>query len=139
MAKYSGFWRRVAAYIVDSIVIFAFVALSAVAGAILEGTLAPKSGLAIGIFYLAAILAGLLYAPLFESSAYQATPGKIALGIKVTGLDGKRISFLRAFGRHLARFLSEFVFCLGYLIIPFTEKKQAFHDILAGTLVVKKG
>ena len=48
------------------------------------------------------------------------------------------IGFGRAVGRYFARFLSMLVLYIGYLMQPFTQKKQALHDILAGTLVVKQ-
>ena len=59
-----------------------------------------------------------------------------ALGMVVTDLAGNRISFGRATGRCFARFVSGILLYLGYLIQPFTTKRQALHDIIAGTLVV---
>ena len=66
-----------------------------------------------------------------------ATPGKMACGIKVTDLDGRRISFGRATGRFFGKILSTLILLIGFLMQPFTARKQALHDILAGTLVVK--
>jgi uncharacterized RDD family membrane protein YckC len=79
-----------------------------------------------------------LYEAGFTSSARQATPGKMALSLVVTDLAESRISFGRASGRHFAKYLSSFTLLIGYLIQPFTEKRQALHDLLAGTLVVRK-
>ncbi|MEP7128319.1 MAG: RDD family protein [Chitinophagales bacterium] len=79
-----------------------------------------------------------LYYSLMESSHRQATLGKSALGIKVTDLNGNRISFLNATGRYFGKILSGLIFGIGYIMIIFTEKKQGLHDILAGTLVVRK-
>lgn len=79
-----------------------------------------------------------LYYALFESSERQATPGKMALGIKVTNLQGNRISFLNATGRYFGKIISGLLFGFGYIMILFTEKKQGLHDLMAGTLVVKK-
>ena len=83
------------------------------------------------------IALGLLYFGYFESSTWQATLGKRALGIYVTGMDGERISAARAVGRHLASWISDAVFLAGYLIQLFTPKRQALHDIIAGTLVLR--
>ena len=74
-----------------------------------------------------------------ESSARQSTIGKRIIGVKVTGIDGNKISFLRATGRTLAKFLSVITLGIGFLMIAFTKKKQGLHDIVAKTLVVKHG
>lgn len=84
------------------------------------------------------IMAGWLYAAGMESSSYQATLGKMALGLKVTDLRCNRISFARATGRHFAKWLSALILMIGFIMVAFTERKQGLHDMLAGTLVVKK-
>jgi uncharacterized RDD family membrane protein YckC len=83
------------------------------------------------------ILFGLLYQPLFECSALQATPGKALLGMHITDLQGRRITFKAAIIRYFMRIVSGIILLIGYLIQPFTEKKQALHDIVAETLVVR--
>ncbi len=90
------------------------------------------------LFFITAIflLIRWLYFAIMESSSYQATFGKQLLDIKVTDMEGKRISFWRATIRYFAKILSGMIFYLGYLMIGFTEKKQGLHDIIAGTLVV---
>ncbi len=72
-----------------------------------------------------------------ESSEKQATLGKMAVGIKVIDMHGKRISFLHATGRNFAKIISVAICMIGYLMIIFTEKKQGLHDMIAGTLVVR--
>ena len=81
------------------------------------------------------LTAYLLYCSLLESSRRQATLGKIALGLKVTGLHGERIGFGRAVARFVARLLSVLTLCLGYLSIVVTKRRQGLHDLIAGTLV----
>ena len=78
-----------------------------------------------------------LYFALLESSAKQGTLGKMALGIRVTDLDGNRISFGRATGRYFAKFISAIILYIGFIMAAFTAKKQALHDIIASTLVIK--
>jgi uncharacterized RDD family membrane protein YckC len=73
-----------------------------------------------------------------ESSVWQATWGKKAVGIIVTNLSGGRISFANALGRFFAKWLSYIIIYIGVLIIPFREKKQGLHDLIASTLVVNK-
>ena len=77
------------------------------------------------------------YFAVFESSSRQATPGKMMLGLFVTDIYGRRISFFRALGRTICKVLSK-VFCyLGYILALFTERSQALHDLLANTLVLE--
>ncbi len=78
-----------------------------------------------------------LYHAWMTSSPRQATLGKLALGLIVTDLDGNRISFWRASLRFFGTLVSGSVLNIGYLIQPFTAKKQALHDLMAGTLVIK--
>ncbi len=79
-----------------------------------------------------------LYYALFESSSKQATLGKMALGIVVTDIDGNRISFGRANARFWSKIISGMILGIGFLMAAFTEKKQGLHDMIAGTLVIKK-
>lgn len=79
-----------------------------------------------------------LYYALLESSAWQATIGKKTLGLEVTDLAGRRISFARATGRYFGKFISAIIFLIGYIMAGFTEKKQALHDMMAGCLVMRK-
>ena len=77
------------------------------------------------------------YFALMESSRWQGTGGKLAMGIKVTNLSGERISFLRATGRYFLKGVSSFEFMLGYLI-SFSNQRQTWHDYMAQTLVVRR-
>lgn len=120
---YAGFLRRLFAMLLDGLV------LSFLSGVLLAFTGLTDVGL----------LSCWLYFSLFESSKYQATPGKMALGIYVTDLNGQRISFPRATGRHWAKYLSTLVLMAGWFFAAFSDRKQALHDILASCLVVKKG
>jgi hypothetical protein len=92
----------------------------------------------VAIFLLLCSILGWLYTAAFESSNLQATPGKIALGIAVTDLEGQRVSFGRATARYFAKLVSTFVFFLGFLIAAFTPKKQGLHDLMTDCLVIKK-
>jgi len=78
-----------------------------------------------------------LYFAIFESSPRQATPGKMMLGLFVTDIHGRRISFLKALGRTLGKVLSKAFCYLGYILALFTDRSQALHDLLANTLVLE--
>ncbi len=148
---YAGFWLRVVAFIIDALVLYfvgmiLFLPFAASMGRMrgmmtarppnLEGLL-PMIHAMIRLTLLRTILNWLYYS-LLESSAWQATLGKKALGLEVTDLDGNRIGFGRATGRFFAKIISSIILGIGYLMAGFTEKKQALHDILAGTLVIRK-
>jgi uncharacterized RDD family membrane protein YckC len=79
-----------------------------------------------------------MYEALLVSSTKQATLGKMAVGIVVTDMLGQRISFLRATGRHFGKHVSRIILVAGFLMQPFTEKRQVLHDIMAGCLVLRK-
>lgn len=131
--EYAGFWRRFAAYIIDNILVsILFILLVLILGGI-----AGDGGAVIG--YVIGIVGTFVYFAYMESSESQATVGKIALGIQVTDVNGGRISFGKALGRTLAKILSGLILYIGFIMAAFTEKKQGLHDMIAGTLVVKKG
>jgi len=71
-----------------------------------------------------------------ESSPQQGTLGKMALRLKVVDLQGNRISFARASARHFAKLIS-LIFFIGYIMAGFTERKQALHDMIAETRVLR--
>ncbi len=139
---YGGFWIRVVAAIIDSVILRVVVApIGLIFGGIgfasrMSGL--PHRGLAIlggGLTSIFLLFGSWLYSALMESSSYQATLGKMILGMKVTDLAGNRITFERATGRHFAKYLSAMILLVGFLMVAFTERKQGLHDILAGTLV----
>jgi uncharacterized RDD family membrane protein YckC/DNA-directed RNA polymerase subunit RPC12/RpoP len=137
-AGYAGFWRRFLAAILDGLVLsiggfvigFAFGLLYALATGTGQG--AEILGNILGI------LIGWLYYAGMESSSAQATLGKMAIGIRVTDLEGRRVSFGRATGRHFGKIISTLILLIGYIMAGFTARKQALHDMMAGCLVVKK-
>ncbi len=130
--QYAGFWRRLAAAASD---FFLCGLICCISAWVTDNILGFKDPIVAGCVCLTIIL---LYKPLFESSPWQAPPGKLALGIIVTDMQGRRISFMRALGRGLGMMLSKAIFYGGYIMIAFTQKKQGLHDILARCLVVCK-
>ncbi len=135
VTEYAGFWRRVAASLIDGLLI------SAVTAPITLVTFSsytdPGNQAAGAPYYPIITIAQWLYFALMESSSKQATLGKMALGIRVTDLNGNRIGFGKATGRYFGKILSGLILGIGFLMVAFTERKQGLHDMLAGTLVVK--
>lgn len=141
--RYGGFWIRLVAAIIDGIIVQVVVMpLSLVAGGV-SGAAGVMSGIPrAGLPLLGGLIGGViglfgawLYEALMESSSRQATLGKMIFGMKVTDLYGNRISFGRATGRHFGKWVSALILFIGYIMAGFTERKQALHDMLAGTLV----
>ena len=85
--------------------------------------------------FLFAVVIWWLYFPWFESSEHQATPGKRMIGIVVVDLQANQLTFARASVRALRRWLNTLT-GIGYLMMTFTPRKQALHDLIAGTVVI---
>ncbi len=113
---YPNFWKRVAAAIIDGMI----------------------STIIFAIFSIFGIILDWVYYAVMESSPQQGTLGKMAVGIAVTDLKGKRISFGRATGRYFSMYLTMISFLIGYIIAAFTGKRQTIHDMIAGCLVINK-
>lgn len=136
---YAGFWKRFAAAIIDGIITmiggfaigFVFVIVMVEVGtddpAVLKG-IGNILGLILGWIYFAAM----------ESSPTQGTLGKMALGIKVTDLEGSKIDFGKASGRYFGKIISTLILLIGFIMVAFTQKKQGLHDMMAGCLVVNR-
>jgi uncharacterized RDD family membrane protein YckC len=145
-AAYAGFWRRAAALILDN-VLLAFVTnpiyfqlvnqFQASRGRGIEAYEESHQFGAMIFGFIWYLVMWSYYAGM-ESSPLRATLGKLALGIRVTAIDGSRLSYGRATGRFFGRLVSGAILGIGYLMAGFTARKQALHDLMAGTLVVQK-
>ena len=138
---FAGFWWRVLAYIIDSLIMsLVFLPFGLVIGVVMAGSGLDENSPTIPLVNLGtngiSIVAGWLYHGFLESSSWQGTIGKKVLGLRVTDMNGNRISFGRATGRYFGTILSGMICFIGFLMVAFTEKKQGLHDLLAGTLVL---
>ncbi|MDV3469872.1 RDD family protein [Stenotrophomonas sp. C3(2023)] len=142
---YAGFWKRFAAYLIDYVIL-------TVAGAVIGGVLGLGFGAA-AVFsdamqtatVLSQVSGGLVgmalslaYYGWFHASTGGATPGKMAIGIKVVRSNGERLTGARSVGRYFATILSSITLLIGYIMAAFTERKQALHDLICDTVVVDK-
>jgi uncharacterized RDD family membrane protein YckC/Flp pilus assembly protein TadD len=138
-AIYAGFWNRFAASFIDSVIVVIGGYLIFLPFLIAkEMTKATAHPFWMVPEIIVSLVIGWLYFTLFESSTKQATIGKMAVGIIVTDLNGKRIFFGRANGRYWGKAISFLILGIGYIITGFTRKKQALHDIMADTLVLAR-
>lgn len=133
---HAGFWRRFAAFVIDIVGFYVAIFLVALG---MRASLGAGQPMAEALLMLVAGIAMFLYFPLMESSGAQGTLGKQLLGIRVTNVEGGRIGFWHSVGRNVCRLLSSLPLYIGYMAAGFTKHKQAFHDMIAGTLVVKRG
>lgn len=117
----AGLGRRAGAFCIDFVVLLPAVAVS-------QSIVPLFGGLAVWWLYFA----------LFETSRWQGTPGKRMLGLKVTDVNGIHVRFGRASGRFAAKLLSAAPLFVGFLFPAWTRHKQALHDLIAGTLVVRR-
>jgi len=155
--NYAGFWMRFLAWIIDYIIIYvaqAFIVVPVLgvvgfnfANKIASGQdMAEGDAIAMVMTAVAAasavallvIVLQILYYSLMEASKYQGTVGKIALGLIVTDANGAKLDFTKALVRNLCKIISGIILGIGYIMAGFTDKKQALHDMIASTLVVKK-
>jgi uncharacterized RDD family membrane protein YckC len=152
---YAGFWLRVVAHLIDGIlggIVFSILLLLgfALVGVghlrnLVQGIDNPDEFFTPEIIAIALVLAAIsivtmwIYYAWMESSPYQGTLGKMALGLMVTDLEGRRITFARASARYFSKMITSLIpFGIGYVMAGFTERKQALHDIIANCLVLRK-
>jgi uncharacterized RDD family membrane protein YckC len=158
---FAGFWVRFAAYLIDAVILSVPIGILGVIVGVVMVAAGAASGfthsmqnfnsdspanaafpIAIVLFELVigagfAVL-GWLYFALLESGPHQGTYGKQIMNLKVTGMTGERVSIGRASGRFFSKIITGMVpFAMGYIMMVFMDKKQALHDLIASTLVVK--
>lgn len=119
---YSGFWRRVAATVIDNLILIVPIIL--------------VGAFTFGVGAIALIIA---YGTYFESSEQRATWGKQACGIQVENLTGERLTVGSALFRQVLKFLGNILSIITWLIffVPaaFTTKKQGLHDLAVSSVV----
>ena len=139
-AQYAGFWIRLVAKAIDTLIMIMlfspvvfFLARSSSGG--------QRDLMAELMFQLLLSLVSTAVTAAFTTffiGKFAATPGKMALGLRVVTSDGGRVSYARALGRSLAEILSSIVCYIGYIIAAFDDQKRALHDHICDTRVVRK-
>jgi uncharacterized RDD family membrane protein YckC len=164
--EYAGFWKRVLASLIDALILWIVILLIGLAFGYnpfselqesfrktMENPGAPPAqpiGPPATVSFIS-IVGGWLYKASLESSKLQGTLGKMAVGIRVTDLEGKCIDFGKATLRYALPWLgnlialvpalalpSSLLLIVDSLVVAFTPKKQALHDMIAGCLVVNR-
>lgn len=145
---YAEYMPRVGAFLLDALFVICISGIPQFGIFFLAGLIGTASGDEQGALVminlgqvcgqLVGIVIGWLYFALQDSSQKQGTFGKQIVGIKVTDLQGNRISFGRATGRYFAKWITGCTCGIGLLMPLWTEKKQTLHDMIAGCLALKK-
>jgi len=152
--RYGGFWLRFVAAVIDGIilaipmgivqaVLFGALGMSMVRmGPSPDATpaealsaLAPMLGI-LGLSWIVSIVIGCSYETFFIVK-FAATPGKMAVGVKVLRPDGSKLQIGRAIGRYFAKALSAMILCIGYIMAGFDSQKRALHDMICDTRVIQ--
>jgi uncharacterized RDD family membrane protein YckC len=144
MPHFGGFWIRVAAALVDAVLLFtaAFPVRLLLGSAVtllgMDAQMPVHEMLMVRrwVRITVAIAVAWAYKTGMESSRYQGTLGKMAMRLKVVDLQGQRLSLSHATARYFAKYLSIFTLGIGYLMVGFDHQKQGLHDRTAGTLVL---
>ena len=133
---YGGFWQRAAATAIDSLILYLpWHALAAFLGVWLHGSFQWRQSE--GIEVAANVIVWGIYATYFWTSDARATPGKRIMKLVVVTDDGFALSAGKSLWRVAMMFVSG-LFIIGPLLAVFTQRRQALHDFLAGTVVVKE-
>jgi uncharacterized RDD family membrane protein YckC len=144
---YGGFWIRFVAKLIDGIILYVLnIPVSLLLGyGFMSGPQLDSANPNFGAFFGAMIMMQLIYVVIaigyswFFISRYQATPGKMALGLKVVRADGSHLSTGRIIGRYFAEMVSGITLSIGYIIAAFDEpQKRSLHDRICDTRVIKK-
>lgn len=146
--RFAGFWIRVVANILDGLILVVpsilidFLAYK-VAGPKNMGYWEHQMDVNSQIWssydtlsIILSLIIGILYYG-YLTSKYQGTPGKLMVGVRVVGEDGNSISLGKAIGRYFA-YIPSGIFCIGYIMVAFSSKKQGLHDKMCNTYVVYK-
>jgi uncharacterized RDD family membrane protein YckC len=153
---YAGFWLRVVATLIDSVImsialgvllvpLFLLTGMEAHIDGMVQHRGQPDPALIVGliamilVFAAVSVLIQWLYHAYLESGEKQGTWGKQALGLYVTDLVGNPVTFGRASGRFFAKIITGMIpLGIGYIMAGFTERKQALHDMIASCLVLRR-
>jgi uncharacterized RDD family membrane protein YckC len=137
--NYAGFWKRGGAKIIDGIILQLayFLMFFSFGVSIISTRRTPEELPLVMVLTLVYYLIYFAYETFFVGK-FGATPGKMALKIKIINADGSKVGYLKAFGRLFANWLSGIILCIGYIMAAFDEEKRALHDRICNTRVILK-
>ena len=136
---YAGFWIRFAALLLDGIIQGI---INVIIVAPLGILMAASAGQPESMVSIAPLITLFQYAlpAAYDSwfvGRYGATPGKMACKLKVVEADGGQVSYLRALGRHFAKYISWLILFIGFIMAAFDDEKRTLHDRICDTRVIR--
>jgi uncharacterized RDD family membrane protein YckC len=148
VVELSGLFRRFMAWCIDLVVLGALSIIACLVVLVVVGGYDARldvtsrferppflTEIALGV---AVLLVCWIYYAVLESSAYQATLGKLVMGLFVLSDSGTEVTFMQANLRFIGRLISAGILMIGFLMAAWTRRNQALHDVMAGTLVVRR-
>jgi uncharacterized RDD family membrane protein YckC len=136
---YAGFWIRLGAWTIDAFIMWIINMIIYIPLGMFMPTSPDNPMAAISLMPVIMLLQyGILaaYDTLFIGK-YGATPGKMACKLKIVVEDGNQMSYLRAFGRHFAKYLSAMILCIGYFMAAFDDQRRTLHDRICASRVIR--
>ncbi len=143
---YGGFWMRFLAVMVDGIImwvvnllpsmIIRYLLLGTILAVPQAETFSPAGLKVLGLSMVISLALTLTYEVWFIRR-FDATPGKMALGLKLLRADGQKLGVGRIIGRNLAKAISGIILCIGYLMAGFDDEKRTLHDRICDTRVIR--
>jgi len=133
--RYGGFWPRFVAKIVDGIIL----QVIDIPVRLFMGNLSNDPSVQLRIVFLSAAISFLIGGAysIFFVGKFGATPGKMALRLRVVLSNGGKVGWGRATGRYFAELLSSLTLGIGYLIAAFDDQKRTLHDHICDTRVIR--
>jgi uncharacterized RDD family membrane protein YckC len=136
---YAGFWIRLGALVIDGFILGIINLIIFVPLGMLMPT-SPDNPMAVLSFMPVLMLLQYGIPAAYDTwfvGKYGATPGKMACKLKIAVADGNRLSYLRALGRHFAKYLSGMILLIGYIMAAFDDQRRTLHDRICETRVVR--
>ena len=140
LMNYAGFWIRFGAIAIDAFILGIANLLLFVPLGILIPTSEENSVVFLSVIPLL-LVAQYAIPAVYDTwfvGKFGATPGKMACNLKVVVEDGSQVTYLRALGRHFAKWLSSMILAIGFIMAAFDDKKRTLHDRICETRVVRK-
>ena len=141
-AQFAGFWVRVLASIIDGVIIGLFngflqIGVSGMTSSVADD---PDAAMLVMATSVGLTLVSITIAALYEiilTVKYGATVGKMALKLRVVTADGQGLRYGRSTGRHFAKWVSQMIAFIGYIMVGFDKEKRGLHDMMCNTRVIR--
>ncbi len=146
-SEFAGFWRRAAAFAVDSIIVFILLYVLFIALAVILGLGVSRFGangfndgasLAVWLLFFALPMLSMTgYYALWNASKFMASPGKMTMGLIVVNAQAQRLHFLQACLREFVKIIGTWLLLITFAAQPLSARRQALHDMASASVVLR--